>query len=255
LRETGVYLAVSFLRGTFAASAQINDGSKMAQVKTSQLVDDISGKISNTVFTKSRQGLNIRKRVRGTNVRSSSQTTQRASLTSRSRGWVALTDAQRTAWNSAAGDFNKTSVLGNKYKMTGRSLYMMINSNLVFAGSSSVTSPPTFTSPTNLTSASVTTLSATVLSIAFGASPVATYNALIVEATRPVSPGLASLKSGFRYIGAVAAAATTPTNQFSNYNTKFGAPVVGKKVFFRITPVHTVSGLKGTPIIFNAIVA
>jgi hypothetical protein len=217
------------------------------KAKFGAIVVDGRGKLNGHVFTKNRQGSAMRGKVTPINRRSLTQQTARNLFASISQAWRGLTAAQRAAWESAAQDFSKHNIFGDGYKPTGKNLHMLINRNLQVAGSATVSSPPAATAPGALTSAALATMSTTVMTVSFAPTPVPANNALIIEATRPLSPGVSFVKSQFRYIALVAAAATSPANTFSAYTGVFGTPVATKFVYIRVTPVHTVSGIKGIP--------
>lgn len=92
------------------------------------------------------------------------------------------------------------------------------------------------------------------LSIAYTATPLAAGVKMIVEATPQMSAGINyAPRSLFKVIGVTAAAAASPYNALTPYNTKFGALISGQKIFFRLTPVSA-DGFKAASSLASVIV-
>ena len=225
------------------------------KAKWGALVVDGRGKIGGHVMTKNRQGAAMRTKVTPANRQSGDQTTARNSFAAYSTGWRALTQAQRDSWNSAAGDVNRTNIFGDGYHPTGKNLYALTNINLILAGGSAVTAPPLATLPVNLTALALASNTTAAQSITFTVTPVEAGNTVIVEATRPMSPGVTSPGKAYRKFTTVAAAGTSPLNSYAAYVTKFGTPILGKKIFFRVYKISTVSGLRTLPLVISGITA
>jgi hypothetical protein len=67
---------------------------------------------------------------------------------------------------------------------------------------------------------------------------------MIVRATPSLSPGISFVKSEYRIVQVLAAAAASPHNILAAYVAKFGALVGDQKVFVSIEFVNTANGLK-----------
>lgn len=74
----------------------------MAKAELGVLLQDLRGKAGNVVFQKSKEGLIVRPRVRGTNPNTPAQVAVRTSLTRASQAFEALTLTQNLAWKSYA---------------------------------------------------------------------------------------------------------------------------------------------------------
>jgi len=225
------------------------------KAKFGAIVVDGRGKIGGHVMTKNRQGSAMRTKVTPSNRRSVDQTTARNSFSNFSSLWRGLTQAQRDAWNSAAGDVNRRNIFGDSYHPTGKNLYALTNINLILAGGTAVTSPPAATLPINLTAFAIGSNTSAAQTLTFTVTPVEANNMILLEATRPLSAGVTSPGKAFRKFTTIAAAATSPANTFAAYQTKFGTPVTGKKIFFRATKISTVSGLRTLPLVVSGITA
>lgn len=96
---------------------------------------------------------------------------------------------------------------------------------------------------------------ATALSVAFTATPLGATDKLLVEATPQISAGITFVgRSRFRAIQVMAAATVSPSNVLAAYNAKFGALVVGKKIFFRLTVIQS-DGQRSAPLVTSVTVA
>lgn len=219
-----------------------------AQTKMGMFMVDARGKVGGHVITKNRQGQAVRTKVTPVNRRSNSQQNNRSRFTSLSQNWRALTQVQRDAWNSAAGDAKRSNIFGDSYSPTGKNFYMIVNENLLLTGGSVISVPPdinspvaplTFLAPTNTTAAQ---------SLSFTATPSGADTTLVIEATRPLSPGVSSPGSAFRVITYFTGSQASPLDTFNAYVNVFGSPVAGKKIFWRIIPISEISGTRGTPL-------
>lgn len=74
----------------------------MAKAELGVLLQDLRGKAGNVVFQKSKEGLIVRPRVRGTNPNTPAQVAVRTSLTRASQAYEALNPTQYLAWKNYA---------------------------------------------------------------------------------------------------------------------------------------------------------
>lgn len=221
------------------------------------IVSEMRGTIAATTFTKNKAGAAMRNRVTPINRRSSGQTNQRQILSALSAQWRGLTEAERTAWNSASASFPQTDSLGQTIFLTGAQLYVRLNANLIVIGQAAITSPPSPVSFDVLTFTSITAdASAGTIALAFSPT-VPTGFTMVVRATPPVSAGKSFIpSSAFRQIAAVAAAQTSPQAMGTPYTAVFGAitGATGQKIFFELFLVDNASGLAGIPVRGSGIV-
>lgn len=216
------------------------------------MVVDARKKLGGTVFSRNRGGNYARRRVVPVNRNTTSQRGSRNRFTNLSQGWRGLTATQQTAWNNATANFPKKDKLGVTIILSGAQLYQSLNNTLINAGIATISTPP---SPATIVGP--LTFSATyvggVSTLTFTATPVPTGQAYLVFATRGLSPGVSFVKAQFRLITTFAAAAASPQIVTTPYIAKFGAVVVGQKVFFQLIPVSTVSGQKTKGLIASVI--
>lgn len=226
-----------------------------AQTKMGMWMTDARGKSGGHVITKNRQGQAVRTKVTPVNRRSNSQQNSRSKFTTLSQAWRALTQAQRDSWNSASGDTKRSNIFGDSYSPTGKNLYMIVNENLLLANQAIVTDPPAIDTPVSLLTFTVASNTDIAQTLAFTATPTGADTAVIIEATRPLSPGVGSPGSEFRILRGFAGATASPLGTFASYVTVHGTPVPGKKIFWRVTPISEISGTRGTPLQVSGITA
>ena len=226
----------------------------MAIVKYNTLVDGLRGKVGGIVASDGRHGPYLRAKVTPYNPQSTAQGIARGYITTASQAWKALTDIKRLAWEALAEQVKSTNVFGVVASLSGFNVFMKINCNRALIGQTQLTDAPTFALPTPLTAFAFSDPADDVLEITFTPTPITAGNHLVVRATPGVSAGKSFVRSEFRQMKVIAPAATSPQNFLSAFNTKYGAPVVGKRVFLEIFPILAASGLPGPTLSDNKII-
>ena len=120
--------------------------------------------------------------------------------------------------------------LGQSYNLTGLQAFSLVNINHLDASVATVDDAPALLAPTGLLTLEVTTAGGT-LSAAYTATPLAAGTKVLVYASPQRSPGR-NFEADLRLIHVSAAAAASPANILAAYTARFGAPVVGNKIFF-----------------------
>jgi hypothetical protein len=225
------------------------------KIKFGSLVVDGRGKIGGHVASKNRSGAYMRTKVTPVNRRSAAQIGVRSTLAGISVAWRGLTADQIAAWNAAVSDYQKTDIFGDIKKPTGFTLYQKLNNNAIRCGGTAIDVPPLPSAVPYVSSLSAQVSTDGAVDLTFAASPVPAGQAYIVSATRPLSAGISFVKSEFRIIKILAAAASSPVTLDADYAAVFGAPSnQGSKVFFQVKIVELETGIAGTPIQISAIV-
>ncbi len=227
----------------------------MARVLFTAAVADIRGKMAGTVFSKNRSGAYIRTKVTPSNPQTSAQVEQRSLLSYFSKKWRGLTQDQRDAWAGAVGEWQRTNIFGNTVNPSGQMLYNRLNMAISVVGGSEISVPSVPTgvaTPTDFSVAIDTTV--TKMLVTFAETPVPADTALIIEATAPQSPGINNANNKYRQIAILAPATATGEDIWTAYVNKFGAPVKGKKVFFRAGFGSKVTGERSQMLKFDTIV-
>ena len=227
-----------------------------AKIKMGAFVTDIRNKVGGTVFSKNRGGAYTKNKVSPAQPNTSYQTTARTRMTTYSQGWRSLTTAQQAAWNAAVNNFQGTDVFGDIKTPSGQNLYGKLNINIAQAGGTAITSPPLPAAVVGPTTITLTAAAGTpAMSLAWTGGAVPASTTWLIEMTGQLSAGRFSVKSMYRIVTTAAAAATTPANLLTAYNTKFGTLVAGTKIFVKVTPIGTTTGIKGTALTTSCIVA
>ena len=223
----------------------------MALIKFGAWIVDARGKVSGTVFTKGRSGAVARNKVTPVNPRTSRQSAVRAALGSLSQAWRTLTQAQRDAWNGAVSTFSRTNIFGDTVNPTGKNLYVGINTNLEKVSETAIATPPT---PAEMVAPSVSGLnintSASVM--AFDVANVAAGQKMYIQASPSVSAGITNISSKIALIEVTAQVAGS-LDVLTEYTAVYGAPVVGQKIFLRVSGINTTTGQTSVPEIISAI--
>ena len=216
------------------------------KMKFGAIITDGRGKIGGHVASKNRGGAYLRTKVTPANAQTSFQNAVRATFTNLAQAWRGLTQAQRDAWNAAVNDFARTNIFGDLINPSGINLYQRLNNNLISIGEAALTNPPlpaavgacVLTSATNAVGAMTMTL-------VFD-GPVPADTTVKIFATAPMSAGKSFVKSEYRQIGTMAAAAASPYDVKAIYLAKFGTQgEVGQKIFFKLLPVNATTGQAG----------
>jgi hypothetical protein len=221
---------------------------RQAKIVFSAVVGDARNKVGGVVFTKSRAGSVVRRKVSPVQPRTTAQSAVRASFTGFSKVWSGtLTSAQRAAWIALAKGTPVKDVFGASIILTGLQLFQQLNRSLATIGVAQILTPPvTLVAEEAGNATIVANHTGPVLSIL-----PSTFNTgvsdWVIRASPPVSPGKVFIGSKLvvvKFGSTVLAAAQTFATE---YIAKFGALQVGQQIFASITYVNNTSGAQGRP--------
>lgn len=210
-----------------------------------------SGSIAATVHSRNRYGQYTRNRSSPVNPNSSYQGVVRARLSQNAAAWRALTSTQRTGWAALGAQIVRTDSLGQSYTLNGFGAYCSVNNNKLAAGDAVVSDAPALATPTAITTATIT-LTAAAFSIAYTPTPLAAGTRLFSFLSPQVNAGR-SFMADLRLVAVSAAAAASPANVFTAYQTRLGTPVVGNRIFFAL--VTYFGGFVSGPLVGSQVVA
>ena len=213
----------------------------------SALVDQLSKKIGSVVFSKNHFKQFIRIKTKPINPRSAAQTAQRNLVSSNSKDWKNLTQAQILGWNALAGQIIKSNRLGVKSSMTGENLYVACNNNIATSGGTIISTPPSLGANVinNLLGIAITCV-AGVISMAYTAGALAT-DIVEISASEAMSAGR-TYNSAFKKLGTFASNAVSPQSLTAMYTSIYGtAPAAGAVVFFKIRTIDQLTGFASLP--------
>ena len=223
----------------------------MAKIKYSALVSDMRNKLNGSVMSKNRYGSYVRNKVTPVNPQTSFQQAARQQLGAFSSQYRELTAAQRSSWINGAINFPFTDIFGDVRHLSGQTLFVKLNTNLVNSGSVAITSAPLPVGIPELAAeiltATITGSALTALSLGVSVNAVPAGFALAVYATPPTVASIQFVKNRFRFIG-VGTVAANEVDILSLYSARFGtAANAGEQIHVRIALVSTTTGQQGVP--------
>lgn len=220
------------------------------KLKFGALVVAGSGKIGGHVASKNRGGAYLRTKVTPSNPRSAAQSQARGILSSLSTQWGLLTEEQRKAWNDAVANFSKTDVFGDIKNPSGINLFVKLNANLANSGQLQLNLPPVKEEiPTDTNFSAVFDIGATELVFSSTSDVLATIICR-VQSSGSVPQGVTNVNSKLRTISSNLILSESTSN-YSAYVAKFGAPVLGQKIYLTVAPILA-TGQIGVPILILA---
>lgn len=210
-----------------------------------------SGSQAATVASRNRYGQYYRTRSVPVNPSSSAQVLARSRLATNASNWRDLTAAQRLAWGDLGAQIIRADSLGSTYSLTGFQAYCLVNNNKLAAGDAAISDPIAYAVPDPLLTITPTATIAT-LSLAYTATPLPAATRVFSYLSPPRSAGRV-FEGDYRLIAVSAAAAASPANVFAAYVLRFGAPVVGNRIF--ISMQTYLAGIMGPPLNSSVVVA
>ena len=160
----------------------------------------------------------------------------RAAFGSASSGYAGLTAAQQDAWTSFAASHPITDALGQSITLTGHQMYVALYVNAKNVLGAPSATPPTVLSNDSILPCVLTASIASGLSLAHTAGDGTGWVAYAY--CRPLSSARRFIKTFWQPAGALGYDAddTTPfILTTTNYAAQFGTPVVGQRIFCRVT--------------------
>jgi hypothetical protein len=225
------------------------------KLKFGAIVVDGRNKIGGHVMSKNRAGAYMRTKVSPVNPRSSSQSNVRERLSSISSSWRSLQPAEILAWNAAVDAWKKTDIFGDLKKPSGFNLFQRLNNNIALMAFPAITTPPVPVAVSAFNTFAAAVVSGTSVTLTWLPDALSGNEKILLSATPGLSKGVSFAKSQFRVIATDVTGADTPYTATTDYIAVFGSvPVTGKKVFFELKVINTVTGQSGVPIICSDIV-
>lgn len=228
----------------------------MALIKLTAIVDNISGKLNGTVFSRNKGGHYMRSKSMPSNPKTSFQTAVRARFGAIAQLWGALNQAQRNAWNAMASEFPYRNRLGDTKILSGFALHQKLNTNLAIIGQSFVSNPPEPISPPAVVSI-VANVSVSegefniTAELAQGVTAVP-FTA-VVMATPPLRAGVENFQNQLREI-AVTKDIGSGVDVMADYMARFGALNKGQKFGVAVHTIADDSGIASVQVYDTAIV-
>lgn len=217
----------------------------MALIKLTAIVDNISGKLNGTVFSRNKGGHYMRSKSMPFNPRTSFQNAVRARFGAIAQLWGALTEAQRDAWRAMASEFPYRNRLGDTKILSGFALHQKLNTNLAIIGQSFVSNPPEPISPPAVISISASASLAEGnfnLTGELAQGVTATPYTAVVMATPPLRDGVSNFNTQLREIEMIPDI-TKNSDIMTAYTTRFGELQAGQKIGLSVHTIANGSGI------------
>ena len=209
----------------------------------------VSGSVGGTVYSRNAGGAYIRNRAVPVTSTTSDALAAKARMTTASQAWKALTDAQRTSWESFTLQNPTVNKLGQTITLKGNAMYIKLNTLLAQSGGTAISDPPTGAPPAGLTSMSLTgDIGAGDVSVIFAASPLAANVLLVVRAYVTNSAAINYVTNLLRTIQFSATAAATPLDIEVALAAKFGTLVVGQVIHVEAYTLDQATALTSSPL-------
>lgn len=165
--------------------------------------------------------------------------------------WRTITASQRAGWSDLSDSMTRSDSLGSSYTLNGFLAFCSVNNNNVAAGNAVVLDAPALVTPPAILT-SIITLTAASFSIAYTVTPLAAGARLFSFCSPQRSAGR-SFEQDLRLISVSAAAAASPAVVFTAYQTKFGTPVVGNRIF--VSLIVYLGGFMSGPLVTSQVVS
>lgn len=209
-----------------------------------------SGSIAGTTYSHNRAGQYTRNRrspVQPVGLGRRAQV--RANFGGASSAWAALSAAVQAAWTSFAASHPITDALGQSVTLTGHQMYVTVNAQLLNCGQAQSSTIPASAAVFAPIAPTFTAVHAGAITLTPGGGGGASD--FLLYAFSPLQSGGINFCKTFNQFGHVAGNSVAAIVATTPYNTMFGSPVVGQKIFARLTPVNQY-GISGPPVIVQA---
>jgi hypothetical protein len=216
------------------------------------LTSDARGKLGGVVFTRGRNGTNMKAHAVGLNAASPYRAAQRNSFAFGVPAWQALSFSNQTTWAALAASYTYINSLAQAYSPTGMQLWMQAYSNAARFSTVPPSSAP-MSKPSILPIDDVEVLSlAGVLTVTGYSGGIPSPQAFSYSISRVLSPSINYVKGiGRRQMGTTASG--NPSTCTQEYIDAYGAiPNSGDDVAIRFVPCDPTSFISGTPSLINA---
>lgn len=228
----------------------------MTLIKYSGLVAANAGKLNGSIFQQGHSDNIMRNSIRPSNPGSPGQQNNRINWQFLVKRYSNLQPSQIAAWVDFAQQYTWINKVGDNYKPTGQMMYMRVNQNIFLAGGSLIDDRVYPTAKEQMSSFTVSQPNFVVnrFVLYFPNYTVPAGYVYLVYATIAMSPGIAYAKKMLKLIDIIPATTADAYDCTDNYIARFGSPVVGQKVFFKLRGIELASGFSGVDLFANCIV-
>ena len=221
----------------------------MARVQFGAIVTGLRGKVGGSVFSNNGSGATYGTKTTATKAGPKKSIIANI-LAGASRGWRALSNGERVAYNAYAGTQPRTDSLGRTYYLTGFQTWCGLNTAKRVINEPYLTGFVDPTLPNN--TINPMSLDDLIFSKTTGIDLQVTVESVnertqtMVFASRPVSAGKQSVSGAYKLLKYYAQANAGPQITTAEYEALFGSVVKGNTVFFKIVLINQLSGIQST---------
>jgi len=231
----------------------------MAQVQFNPQITGIIGKIGRETYSRVQSGYVVKTTPNPTKNRriapSSSQIIFRQYFSQVQRSWINCTPQQMTAWHDIAKISTFINKFGLKYSGDGYHLFLRLNQNRLIIGKPIIYDAPAVVGIHQISSiaASVVIAYKAVICLLYDGSQYSGETTYIIYSTPALSPGINYIGNEYRNIQVSQLDYYGTLGIVDNWKLKFGEPLLNKKYFFKLVPIHIASGQVGYPLFCSCI--
>lgn len=208
----------------------------MPKIRFGAVITDSRGSIDGVTFSKNKGGSFTRKRTVPTQQQTPYTSKIRSTHALLSKRWSStLTAGQRTGWGTLANASPVVDVFGNTRYLSGFQFFIRVNQIRFQVGIAVLDTAPADQNGTALTSITVTATAVPVVSVVFAGTPLDADHRLYIFATPPISPGKSNVSGLYRFVSKSALAQASPYSFTADYTSRFGNPISGRAISFRVT--------------------
>ena len=176
-----------------------------------------------------------KKRVKASNPNTELQAQTRTAFAETSANWSFLTEAERQAWNLEAPNWTNEDVFGVK-KQTGKNLYTGCNIRLVGVARAKINAPGNKEAVASLISGSVESQGGEVLCL-YETDVESSLNSVVYSVSPQMNAGYSKAPQLTQIAYYSAGNTQLEGNITAAYIAKYGALVIGKKIFWEVAIV------------------
>jgi hypothetical protein len=230
----------------------------MAIVKFGGTVTGIRGTLAGTVYSGNKSGPFIRSWAMPPTIVTNAQEAIRRRNTNNAQAWAALSDAQRTAWDTLAANpsMARTNSLGESYNLSGFQMHQSVNNNRLQIGqlyNGNAPSPATVPQIANF-NLTVQIPATGDSSFTFLPAELSPNFRLLLFMTFTTSQGVTLRQTNRRWILFVGSGSSSPKVITTELNAALGTPVANYKYFAFVFKQNN-NGIRSTAITDTSIAA
>lgn len=222
----------------------------MALFDLGPLVNEISGSIGGTTFARSNAGGAARRRAGPCNSGTAAELAARNTQVYLAKQWTLLSQTDQALWNLAGQAHPLPNHLGRYRTISGFALWMQVGTNLVNAGQTLNSAPPSSWTTPPVTNPSVTVTLAPTSTTQFTMSwsrQTAIASVLSIKATGPTPWGKRPKRDQLRAIANIAPSTNPPILLVDQWSAVYGLPPQSTpyQILWEVTPYQRSTGAQG----------